>query len=114
MDSLLRMGPKTIILTLGRNGCLVKNSKVCRHIPAFQVEAIDSTAAGDTFCGALVARLARGSDLIAAVQFATAASAICVTKMGAQPSIPTEQEVEYFLTQNIALVDNGKIKMNTL
>lgn len=114
MSALLRMGPKAVILTVGRNGCMVKTSKVSRHIPAFQVETIDSTAAGDTFCGALAARLTRGSDLIAAVEFATAASALCVTKMGAQPSIPNEQEVEHFLAQKIALVDNGKVKINIL
>lgn len=114
MNALLEMGPETVILTLGRNGSLVKNSEISRHVPAFQVETVDSTAAGDTFCGALVARLTSGSDLIDAVKFATAASALCVTKMGAQPSIPTEQEVETFLTKNVALVDNGKIRMNIL
>ena len=114
MNSLLRVGPKTVILTLGRNGSLVKTAQISRHVPAFQVETIDSTAAGDTFCGALAARLTRGSDLIAAVEFATAASALCVTKMGAQPSIPTEQEVEKFLAKKIALVDNGTIRINGL
>ena len=114
MNALLAMGPKTVILTLGRNGSLVKNMKVSRHIPAFQVETVDSTAAGDTFCGALVARLTGGSDLIDAVRFATAASALCVTKMGAQPSIPTEDEVEHFLRQSIAVVDNDKIRMTIL
>lgn len=114
MDTVLRMGPKTVILTLGRNGSLVKNAKVSRHIPAFQVDTVDSTAAGDTFCGALVARLTRGSDLLDAVKFATAASALCVTKMGAQPSIPTEDEVGQFLNKRVALIDNGKIKMNII
>ena len=114
MDSLLQMGPKTVILTLGRNGCLVKNTNISRHVPAFLVDSVDSAAAGDTFCGALVARLSRGDDLLDAVKFATAASAICVTKMGAQPSIPKEDEVNHFLSQNIALADNGKIKMTIL
>ena len=78
------------------------------------MDTVDSTAAGDTFCGALVARLTRGSDLLDAVKFATAASALCVTKMGAQPSIPTEDEVRQFLNKRVALIDNGKIKMNII
>lgn len=114
MNALRDMGPKTVILTLGRNGCIVKNAQITRHVPAFQVDTVDSTAAGDTFCGALVARLTRGVGLIEAVKFATAASALCVTKMGAQPSIPTEKEVEEFLKKGVALVEHGKIRMNIL
>lgn len=108
IDVLLERGARTVILTLGRNGCMVKNSEISRHIPAFDVDAVDTTAAGDTFCGALVAQLSKGVALIEAVKFATAASAICVTKMGAQPSIPTEDEIDAFLRQDVALVDNGK------
>jgi ribokinase len=107
IDSILGMGPKTVILTLGRNGCLVKNNDSIQHVPAFLVEAIDTTAAGDTFCGALVARLSKGSGLIDSIKFATAASAICVTKMGAQPSVPAEADVQEFLSRDVALVENG-------
>ena len=113
MDSLLSGGAKTVILTLGRSGCLVKNKKISRHIPAFQVDTVDSTAAGDTFCGSLAAQLSRGIDLTEALKFATAASAVCVTKMGAQPSIPTDAEVNQFLSKGIAVIDSGNIKMNT-
>jgi ribokinase len=114
MDTLLKMGPKTVILTLGKNGSLVKNKNVSRHIPAFVVDTVDSTAAGDTFCGALVAKLSTGTELLEAVQFATAASAICVTKMGAQPSIPTEEEVGHFISQNVAVAGRGKVNMTNL
>jgi ribokinase len=107
IDELLKRGPGTVILTLGRSGSIVKNSEVNKHIPAFQVEAVDTTAAGDTFCGALVAQISKGVDLVEAVKFATAASAICVTKMGAQPSIPTEKEIAVFLSKDVALVNNG-------
>lgn len=108
METLIRRGARTVILTLGRNGCLVRSGSVNVHIPAFDVEAVDTTAAGDTFCGALVAQLSKAVDLIEAVKFATAASAICVTKMGAQPSIPTARDIRSFLLQNVALVSNGK------
>lgn len=100
IDKLMSMGAKTVVLTLGKKGCIVKNATTTKRIPAFEVDAVDTTAAGDTFCGALVAQLSKGKDLVEAVKFATAASAICVTRMGAQPSIPSESEVAIFLTKN--------------
>lgn len=100
IDHLLSMGTGTVILTLGKRGCIIKNKKLSKHIPAFEVEAVDTTAAGDTFCGALVASLGRDKELLEAVKFATAASALCVTRMGAQPSIPAEKEVATFLSSN--------------
>lgn len=112
LDSILAMGAQTVILTLGRNGCLVKNHLLSQHVAAFQVDAVDTTAAGDTFCGALVAQLSRGNDLIEALKFAAASSAVCVMRMGAQPSIPTEEEVMKFLRENVALVENGYSKLN--
>jgi len=98
IDQLISMGAHTVILTLGKKGCIVKNTDFTKHIPAFEVEAKDTTAAGDTFCGALVAGLSKGKSMIDAARFATAAAAICVTRMGAQPSIPTEEEVTRFLS----------------
>ncbi|HZY81710.1 MAG TPA: ribokinase [Cyclobacteriaceae bacterium] len=112
IDKLLSMGAKTVILTLGKKGCIVKNSSVTKYIPAFEVEAVDTTGAGDTFCGAVAAALSRGVDLIEAVKFATAASAICVTRMGAQPSLPTEAEVNKFLLKGFAVSSNGKSHQN--
>lgn len=113
MDRLLTMGPKTIILTLGKKGCIIKNKTVSERIPAFEVKAIDSTAAGDTFCGALAAGLSKGKDIKEAVTFATAAAAICVTRMGAQPSIPTDEEVFKFLNKGWVISENGKKPHNT-
>lgn len=107
IDKLMSMGARTVILTLGKKGCIVNNSLSTKYIPAFDVQAVDTTAAGDTFCGALVAGLSKGKDLIDAVKFATAASAICVTRMGAQPSIPNEDEVTKFLAKGFALFSNG-------
>jgi ribokinase len=91
------LGVGTVVLTLGDKGCMLKNDHEAYSIPAFKVKAIDTTAAGDTFCGALAAELNRGHDWEAALIYASAASAICVTRMGAQPSIPTEIEVFEFL-----------------
>lgn len=101
IDKLLTLGAKTIILTLGAKGCIIKSKEKKLRVPAFRVKPVDTTAAGDTFCGALAAQLSRGTDLVEAVKFATAAAAICVTRMGAQPSIPTLQEVQQFLNTTL-------------
>jgi ribokinase len=96
VDLLFGMGATTVILTLGKRGCMVRGAAVREHIAAFEVDAVDSTAAGDTFCGALAARLSKGSDIVEAATFASAAAAICVTRLGAQPSVPLEKEVVDF------------------
>ena len=97
VDKLLALGVKTVVLTLGKQGCIVKNDQIYLQIPAFSVETVDTTAAGDTFCGALAAELSKGHSWHETLEFAAAAAAICVTRMGAQPSIPTETEVRNFL-----------------
>ncbi|MFN2271040.1 MAG: PfkB family carbohydrate kinase, partial [Anaerolineae bacterium] len=61
--------------------------------------AIDTTAAGDTYCGCLVVALAEGKDLADAVRFASAAAALCVQRLGAQPSIPWRREIDAFLEE---------------
>ncbi len=98
VDQLLSSGVRNVVMTLGKKGSLYKNNQELLRIPAFQVEAVDTTAAGDTYCGALAARLSRGEDMKTSLEFAAAAAALCVTRMGAQPSIPTEAEVVEFLS----------------
>lgn len=66
-------------------------------IPGYKVKAIDTTAAGDVFNGALAVALAAGKPLVEAARFANAAAAISVTRMGAQTSAPTRKEIEYML-----------------
>jgi ribokinase len=110
IEKLVAMGARTVILTLGGKGCIVKSKNLYAAVPAFRVTPVDTTAAGDTFCGALVAQLSKGRDLLEAVQFATAAAALCVTRMGAQPSIPTEAEVNEFIVADLAK-GNGHIKV---
>lgn len=101
VDKLLALGAKSVVLTLGRKGCIMKNESEYHVIPAFKVKSIDSTGAGDTFCGALAAGLNKGRSWKDSLIFASAASAICVTRMGAQPSIPTETEVYDFLRKTV-------------
>jgi ribokinase len=94
---LLAMGSQTAIITLGENGCVLARRGEVRHFPAFSVTAIDSTAAGDAFNGVLAASLLEGWPLERAIVRATAAGALCVTKRGAQESLPTRQELDAFL-----------------
>lgn len=93
---LLSKGVKNVIVTLGGNGSLLMTPNGSMVIPALKVDAVDTTAAGDTYNGALCVALASGKTLHDAVVFATKASAISVTREGAQPSLPTLEEVENF------------------
>lgn len=91
------MGPDTVILTQGAAGAYVFSDTIRHHTEAFRVDAVDTTAAGDTFCGALLARLTRSGNMLEAVEYASAAAALSVTRLGAQPSIPDRDAVEAFL-----------------
>ncbi len=92
-----RIAVPTVVVTLGARGCRTRDGGAFIDTPAFAVQALDTTAAGDTFCGALVAALSQGLPLPAALRRASAAAAIACTRLGAQPSIPTHAEVEAFL-----------------
>ncbi|MDA8455441.1 ribokinase [Acidovorax sp. GBBC 3334] len=85
-------GPRRVVVTLGAAGAVASDGDGCRHHPGLRVEAVDTTAAGDTFLGALTVALARGESLDLAVQTGIRAAALCVTRPGAQPSIPTLAE----------------------
>src|SRR4029077_12908888 len=91
--ALHRMGPKTVIVKLGDQGCLAYNDLGPRHVSAFPVDVKDSTAAGDTFNAALAVALAEGSPLEHALRFANAAAAISVTRPSAQAFEPSRTDV---------------------
>ena len=91
-----KTGVKNIIITLGSQGALLYNRDMIKMIPGYQVNAIDTTAAGDTFNGALAYALNKGKKMIDAIIFANKAAALSVTRLGAQSSIPTLKEVETF------------------
>jgi len=96
-EALLRRGAHTVILTLGAKGALIASGQEIQHIPGFKVKAVDTTAAGDVFNGALAVALTEGWSLGPAVRFANAAAAISVTRMGAQPSAPRRRDIMRFL-----------------
>lgn len=91
--ALLEKGVRRVIVTLGGEGALIKDTAGEDRVPACRVEAVDTTAAGDVFNGALLVALSEGEPLLDAVRFATRCSAVSVTRMGAQTSIPTREEV---------------------
>ena len=98
---LLAAGCRTVIVTLGAQGLLFATQNgIERHLPAFRVSAVDTTAAGDCFSGVLAAALESGAELPAAIRFAAAAAALSVTVAGAQPSLPRRAEIEAFLRMN--------------
>ena len=85
---------KNVIVTLGDKGSMLYNADGVVTVPATKVEAVDTVAAGDTYNGALCVALSKGRSLVEAMKFATAASAIAVTRTGAQASIPYASELE--------------------
>lgn len=88
-----RKGVGKIIVTMGSKGALICDGGPAVFVPAHKVKAVDTTAAGDTFCGALCVALSEGKTLKEATEFATAASALTVQKMGAQNSIPFRKDI---------------------
>jgi ribokinase len=96
-DSLLALGARAVVTTRGAEGATLTSHEGIVGIAPFRVEARDTTAAGDTFCGALCARLAAGDSMEDALRFASAAAAISTTRAGAVPSIPGAVEVQALL-----------------
>jgi ribokinase len=92
-EHLFAQGVANVVITLGSRGVFVKNASVSKHIPAPVVEALDTTAAGDVFNGALVVALAENQPIEEAAAFACQAAALSVTRMGAQASIPLRKEL---------------------
>jgi len=95
--ALRQRGVHTVIVTMGGRGVFVADGQVERLVAGFKVKAVDTTAAGDIFNGALAVALGEGRGLFEAVRFAQAAAAISVTRVGAQPSAPRRREIEKLL-----------------
>lgn len=94
IKKLLEWGLENLIVTLGANGTRVISKGLDQHLPAQEITAVDTTAAGDAFNGALSVALAEGKPLLEAIHYGMAAGALATTKRGAQPSLPTREAVE--------------------
>jgi ribokinase len=99
-EKLRARGVETVILTLGARGAFVATASTRELVPGFRVKAVDTTAAGDVFNGALAVALGEGQPLLEAVRCANAAAAISVTRLGAQPSAPDRKGIEAFLAKS--------------
>jgi ribokinase len=98
-DKLNRIAVPTVVVTLGHRGCCARHGKEFFLQKAFPVQPLDSTGAGDTFCGVLVGALSQGEGLGQALRRSSAAAALACTKLGALSSIPTQAEVSAFLSE---------------
>ena len=88
-----------MVITLGEAGCVIADSSGGRALAAMPVRAVDTTAAGDCFTGAFAVAIAEDRSADEAAIFASAAAAISVTRLGAQPSLPKRAEVEQLIEQ---------------
>ena len=97
---LFEKGISTVVLTLGNRGALLLTSRQSKLVPAYSVKVVDTTAAGDAFCGALATALGSGEKIEDAVAFANATGALAVTVLGAAPSMPSTEQVRAFVASN--------------
>lgn len=97
LPRLKKLGPSRVVVTLGAAGLVYGGEEGELALPARKVEAVDSTGAGDAFCGALAAGLVEGLPIEESLKRANAAGAFAVTRMGAGPSMPTREELDRFL-----------------
>ena len=102
-ECLARIEVPSVVVTLGRHGCCARTESGFLTQAALEVVAVDSTGAGDTFCGVLVAALAENNDWVRALKMASAAGALACTRLGAQSGIPVLAEVQAFYMQNQAV-----------
>lgn len=99
VDLYQKLNPKWVILKLGSRGVLLYDGKEFLRVPANRVEAVDTTAAGDTFGAAFIIKMCSGSSVREAVDYAQAAAALCVTRKGGHTSIPSDREVRAYLSE---------------
>ena len=93
--ALLLRGARNVVITLGANGAMVKNAKLTQHVKAVDAgKVVETTGAGDAFCGGFAVALAEGRDVVEAARFACAVAGISVTRHGTAPSMPKRNEVE--------------------
>jgi ribokinase len=98
--ALLDMGTELVVITLGARGAFYMSRREQQFVDAYPVKPVDTTAAGDVFCGVLASQLVKNRKLNDAVRYANAAAALSTTRPGAQPSIPSQVEIQTFLDQH--------------
>jgi ribokinase len=99
IKEILKKGAENVVLTMGKEGALVGKKGEIVHVKSPKVNPVDTTGAGDAFCGALAVAISSGENLEEAVVYANCAGALATTKMGAQEALPTREELERFMTE---------------
>lgn len=99
-SKLISKGPEIVIITLGSRGAYAASKNFNGLVPSYKVATVDTTGAGDVFCGAFTTAICRDLPLEEAIKFANAAGAIATTRLGAQPSVPHEDEIEKLIMKN--------------
>jgi ribokinase len=95
---LLQRGAKHVIVTLGSKGALIVDTDTSTHVESFKVNVVDTTAAGDAFIGGFASKFLDSASLLASIRYGCACGALAATKFGAQPSLPTKEAVERFMS----------------
>ena len=98
--ALLDMGCQVVVITLGAQGAFFMTKREQRFVDTYPVKPVDTTAAGDVFCGVLASQIIKSRKLAEAIKYANAAAALSTTRAGAQPSIPSQTEIQAFLDQH--------------
>ena len=106
-NRLLKMGVKNVVITLGPNGLLFKNRNEEIWMKAFRVKAVDTTAAGDAFMGAMACGLSEGKPIQEVLRFANGAGGLATTKLGAQPSLPLRKDLNCFLREQKVYLEHS-------
>jgi sulfofructose kinase len=106
LDSLAGLAP-TVIITLGENGLIWSKRQARGRLPAFAIDAVDTTGAGDVFHGAYAVALIEEMDWDTTLRFASAAAGLCCLQVGGRPGVPSRQQVETFLAGDSSLRDSG-------
>ena len=98
-DALLKLGAKTVLITLGANGALLHNRAQSVHLPTYKVKVVETTGAGDAFNGAFAVAIGEGRAPVEAMRFACACAALSVTKAGTAPSMPMRGEIDALIAK---------------
>lgn len=112
MEAVLAKFPNKLMITCGHEGVKFFDGTNVVHVPAHTVEAVDTTGAGDTFCGAFAAAIAEGQSLSKSIRFGNIAAALSVRKKGAQAGMPNRQEVDQIMKKELGYEKEGHIPTN--